>query len=336
MLLHFYREEVASMKCINCHKELKDGAKFCTSCGAVQPDYSRASAPVQPVKKKKKSGCLVGFLIILIIMLILVLGIGGGVAVYTVITGSSVEELLDFKNKESDDEDDEDEDDKKKDKDKDDEDNEDENDDDDEKETEESEKSAELPAPVSEETTAPETSAAPVQVTMAQTTAAYVPITASVVYASQASIPGISRIPYDSATVFESSHIVQDNTSINNSGWMAFDGDAVTSWQVRGNHGIGQYVGVGFAGTHQVRKVVFRLGNHRSDTLYAANNIPKTLTVNLGSQVFQVTFPAEKTEFALVLSAPVEASSIRVTINDVYLGSKYDDAVIAEIGVYGN
>lgn len=323
------------MKCINCHKELKDGAKFCTSCGAVQPDYSRAAAPVQPVKKKKKSGCLVGVLVILIILLILVLGIGGGVAVYTVITGSSVEELLDFKNKESDDEDDEDEDDKKKDKDKDDEDNEDENDDD-EKETEESEKSAELPAPVSAETTAPETSAAPVPVTMAQTTAAYVPITASVVYASQASIPGISRIPYDSATVFESSHIVQDNTSINNSGWMAFDGDAVTSWQVRGNHGIGQYVGVGFAGTHQVRKVVFRLGNHRSDTLYAANNIPKTLTVNLGSQVFQVTFPAEKTEFALVLSAPVEASSIRVTINDVYLGSKYDDAVIAEIGVYGN
>ena len=40
-------------------------------------------------------------------------------------------------------------------------------------------------------------------------------------------------------------------------------------------------------------------------------------------------------EFAVVLSRPVAASSIRVTVDDVYYGTEYEDATIAEIGVYG-
>ena len=138
------------------------------------------------------------------------------------------------------------------------------------------------------------------------------------------------------ATAVDSSHVVQRGTTIDNSAWSAFDGQATTSWQEgAAGHGIGEYVGISFDREYQVQVVTFRLGNHRSDSWYVKNDVPKVLSINLGGQVFSVTFPREMVEFAVVLSRPVAASSIRVTVDDVYYGTEYEDATIAEIGVYG-
>ena len=345
------------MKCINCHKEINDGAKFCVHCGASQPtggggqQVPQQNPGKKPGKEKKakkeKRGCGPLVITVLIVLLLLVLGVGGGLFYYQY-TGGDVTEVFSFIDRDKDEDEDEDEKDKKeKDDEDDEEDKEDEEEDEEEgeeegeeaeeSETEERAEEALTTAAALEEPTAPVgmTTAAATTAAAMETTAA-VPVSASVVYASSLNLSGMVKAAGQQATVVESSHLVQQDRTISNHGWMAFDGDAVSSWQIRNNHGIGEYVGVSFDRTYQVSAVTFRLGNHRTDTLYTQNNTPKTLTIELGGQTFQATFPQEKTEFALTFSAPVSAAGIKVTINDVYRGSKYDDTAIAEIGVYGN
>ncbi len=183
------------------------------------------------------------------------------------------------------------------------------------------------------------TTAAQAMTTAAATTAAPMtnePVTVSLQYSAQTSFSGLIRAGVVKATAVDSSHVVQRGTTIDNSAWSAFDGQATTSWQEgAAGHGIGEYVGISFDREYQVQVVTFRLGNHRSDSWYVKNDVPKVLSINLGGQVFSVTFPREMVEFAVVLSRPVAASSIRVTVDDVYYGTEYEDATIAEIGVYG-
>lgn len=180
------------------------------------------------------------------------------------------------------------------------------------------------------ETSAAETTAA------ADTTAALEPVTFTVNRISQVNLSGKVRAVMLRDTAVASSYIVQSDATIDNSAWSAFDGDNVTSWQegVEGD-GRGEYVGVSFDREYQVEAVTFVLGNHRRDDLYIRNNVPRTLAINLDGQVFEVTFPKEMLEQVVVFSRPVPASSIRVTIQDVYPGTEYTDTVIAEIGVYG-
>lgn len=177
-----------------------------------------------------------------------------------------------------------------------------------------------------EETTAP----------AVETTAEAEPATCTVKRISQVNLSGKVRAGVLRDTVEASSYLVQSDKAIDNSGWSAFDGDSVTSWQegVEGN-GIGEYIGIRFDREYQVEAITLLLGNHRSDDLYVRNNVPKTLIINLDGQVFQVTFPKEKLEQVVEFSRPVPASSIRLTVQDVYPGTEYTDTIIAEVGVYG-
>lgn len=193
-------------------------------------------------------------------------------------------------------------------------------------ETEESETAAATTAAATEAPTMPETTAAAAE-----------PVTIAVQYGSQTSLSGMVKAGVQKVTAYDSSHVVQRDSTIDNSAWSAFDGQSTTSWQegAQGD-GIGEYVGISFDREYQVQVITLLLGNHRSDSWYIKNNTPKTLTVNLGGQIFMASFPKEKTEFALVLSQPVAASDIRLTIEDVYKGTEYEDTIIAEVGVYGN
>ena len=170
----------------------------------------------------------------------------------------------------------------------------------------------------------------------AETMAAAEPATFTVKRISQVNLSGKIRAGMLRDTAVASSYIVQTDSQIDNSAWSAFDGDNVTSWQegVEGN-GNGEYIGISFDREYQVEAITFLLGNHRRDDLYIRNNVPKTLTINLDGQLFEVTFPKEMLEQVVEFSKPVPASSIRVTIQDVYPGTEYTDTVIAEIEVYG-
>ncbi len=177
--------------------------------------------------------------------------------------------------------------------------------------------------------------------TMPETEAVTMPaeetVTVSIQYGSQTSLAGMVKANVQKSTAYDSSHVVQRDSTIDNSAWSAFDGQTTTSWQegAQGD-GVGEYVGISFDREYQVQVITLLLGNHRSDSWYVKNNTPKTLAINLGGQVFLASFPKEKTEFAVVLSRPVAASNIKLTIEEVYKGTEYEDSIIAEVGVYGN
>lgn len=327
------------MFCPKCGANLKDGSRFCSKCGSsiggpghpMQPGPS----PMPPKKKNGKTG-----LIIFLAVFLLLLTAGVGMGIFYYINEKNNEALLESIHAEFGiDEDKEDsEKDKKRSRDEGEDSGEGQEDDDPQL------PEATMPETLENESMATEapTAGAGTAMTTAAPTAGAVPaaeepVTVSLQYSSQASFNGLVRAGVVKATAVDSSHVVQQGTSIDNTGWSAFDGQATTSWQegVAG-HGIGQYAGISFDREYQVQVVTFLLGNHRSDAWYQKNDTPRVLSIHLGGQVFQVTFPKEKVEFAVVLSRPVAASSIRVVVDDVYPGTVYEDATIAEVGVYGN
>ncbi len=331
------------MFCPKCGANLKDGSRFCSKCGSSiggqggRPGYPpQMAASSMPPKKKKGNTGLIVFLIILLVLVIA--GVGMGILYY--MNEKKEAELLEsvraeFQEGNEDDEEDEDRR-RKKDEEDDDEDEEREGD----RDREEEGLSTTAAATEAEAlATEAATTAAQAMTTAAATTAAPMtnePVTVSLQYSAQTSFSGLIRAGVVKATAVDSSHVVQRGTTIDNSAWSAFDGQATTSWQEgAAGHGIGEYVGISFDREYQVQVMTFRLGNHRSDSWYVKNDVPKVLSINLGGQVFSVTFPREMVEFAVVLSRPVAASSIRVTVDDVYYGTEYEDATIAEIGVYG-
>ncbi|MGI6116767.1 MAG: NADase-type glycan-binding domain-containing protein [Bilifractor sp.] len=116
----------------------------------------------------------------------------------------------------------------------------------------------------------------------------------------------------------------------------AVDGIDSTSWQEgeEGN-GIGSMITLNFDREYSVRYVLLKLGNWRSDKAYQQNNRPQSLTLILGNESVQVTFPDEKKEYCVTLSKDVKVSSLTLQIDSVYEGSSYDDTCISEIEAEG-
>lgn len=300
------------MFCPKCGANLKDGSRFCSKCGSSiggqggRPGYPpQMAASSMPPKKKKGNTGLIVFLIILLVLVIA--GVGMGILYY--MNEKKEAELLEsvraeFQEGNEDDEEDEDRR-RKKDEEDDDEDEEREGD----RDREEEGLSTTAAATEAEAlATEAATTAAQAMTTAAATTAAPMtnePVTVSLQYSAQTSFSGLIRAGVVKATAVDSSHVVQRGTTIDNSAWSAFDGQATTSWQEgAAGHGIGEYVGISFDREYQVQVVTFRLGNHRSDSWYVKNDVPKVLSINLGGQVFSVTFPREMVEFAVVPSRP--------------------------------
>ena len=131
-----------------------------------------------------------------------------------------------------------------------------------------------------------------------------------------------------------SSTISQEGTS--NSPILLFDGKDATNWQegVDG-YGISETISFSFDDFYKVKYIGFKLGNWKTDRYYVGNAKPKTMTLAFGDYVGPVTFTGERKVEWVEVNNAVKANSMRITIDDVYPGTQWEDTCITEIMVYG-
>ena len=132
----------------------------------------------------------------------------------------------------------------------------------------------------------------------------------------------------------ETSYI--DDPKYDNSAKSMYDGLNYTSWQenVAGS-GEGQSATLELERKADIRYLIFKLGNWTDETNYRENNRPKTLTLQIGNESFDVEFPDEMKEMCVELPRDASGSSVTIVLGTVYSGSVYDDTCIAEVEIYG-
>lgn len=122
----------------------------------------------------------------------------------------------------------------------------------------------------------------------------------------------------------------------NNHPMCMFDKRDDTSWQEGVNgYGINESVSFSFDRQWNVKYIAFKLGNWKNDKYYYGNAKPKTMTLTFGDYSGQVTFTGARAIEWVEVNYPVTADSMRITINDVYPGTSWEDTCITEITVYG-
>lgn len=156
-------------------------------------------------------------------------------------------------------------------------------------------------------------------------------ITAALVDYASVSIDSSKRIGILSAEA--TSTIVQETTT--NEPLLMFDNKLDTNWQegVDGP-GIGQGFKAIFQEPSKVKYLVFYLGNWKTDNYFYGNNRPKVLTLEMGALHTQIEFLDKWEEFCVELTPACDASSLTVTIDEVYAGTSWDDTVITDISLY--
>ena len=129
-----------------------------------------------------------------------------------------------------------------------------------------------------------------------------------------------------------------NQTNYNNTANMMFDRNDNTSWQegVAG-YGIGERIAVTLSKEYKLKYLSFKMGNWRDDHFYAGNCRPKTLTIIINNDFEQqITFDDIKAEQWIELSHEVIANQLIFIIDDVYIGGRWEDTCINEIGIYGS
>lgn len=111
------------------------------------------------------------------------------------------------------------------------------------------------------------------------------------------------------------------------------DGDKMTNWtEDAAGNGIGEYVHFEFSDTYRLDSIRIRGGNRRDHLHYTANSRPAriTMTFSDGSSESFTMHDVYESQ-VLALSKPVMTSSLRITIDSVYAGNKYQDTVISDV-----
>lgn len=142
------------------------------------------------------------------------------------------------------------------------------------------------------------------------------------------------------ATTSASSHLPTDHGGQYQS-WMATDDTLETAW-VEGvaGPGVGEWIELTFPGTVEVHSIAIDVGYDRDADIFARNNRIKqvTLVFSDGEQV-ELDFADQRGMQTIPLvRAPgpnVMTTSVRIVIDQVYPGSKYDDTCLAEIEIWG-
>ena len=116
----------------------------------------------------------------------------------------------------------------------------------------------------------------------------------------------------------------------------AIDGTLSTPW-VEGvaGPGIGEWIMLTFPGTIEVHRIGLDVGYDRDEDIFFANNRLKraTITFSNGDHIELAFFDTRGVQMRDI--APVATTSVKVVIDEVYPGSRYEDTCLAEIEVWG-
>jgi hypothetical protein len=123
--------------------------------------------------------------------------------------------------------------------------------------------------------------------------------------------------------------------------WMAMDGAPETSW-VEGvaGPGVGEWIQLDFPGIVEIHSINLDVGYDRdADIFYANNRIKRATFIFSSEEQVEMTFSDSRGMQTIVLArAPgpnIETTFIKMVIEEVYPGSRYDDTCLAEIEVWG-
>lgn len=112
-----------------------------------------------------------------------------------------------------------------------------------------------------------------------------------------------------------------------------YDGKLDTNWtEDSSGNGVGEYVVFNFDRTYAVNKLRIYIGSHFNEGVYRQNCRPKAITLAFsdGSTEF-VYLEDSYDEQVITFKKFYYTDSIKLTIEEVYTGTKYLDTVIAEL-----
>ena len=159
------------------------------------------------------------------------------------------------------------------------------------------------------------------------------PATASIVGTrEELNLSGYELVKYTSSEA--TSTIYQEG--YDNNPHCIYDGNLYTSWQEgKEDAGIGESVTFNLEREYKIKYLILNIGNWVNDYSFQANNRPSKMKIDIGQQSFEVNFTDEMKQQCIVLSQDVPASTIRMTIQEVYPGHTYDDTCFSEMEIYG-
>ncbi len=104
--------------------------------------------------------------------------------------------------------------------------------------------------------------------------------------------------------------------------------------------GLGEWILLTFPGMIEVERIGFDVGYDRDDDIFFANNRLKKATIifSNGEQVELTFSDARGVQMIPLVRAPgppIQTTFVKVVIEEVYPGSKYDDTCVGEIEVWG-
>lgn len=143
-----------------------------------------------------------------------------------------------------------------------------------------------------------------------------------------------SMWPTQASSGAATSELHQTDPQYNNAPIKAGDGDPVTSWQEGASgDGVGERLQLNYPKTLNIKYIQCKLGNWRTPELYAKNNRPQAMTLDIAGQTYQLSFTDAEIDHYIVFSEPIPANSLIFTIDSVYSG-KDADCCISEITPY--
>lgn len=112
-----------------------------------------------------------------------------------------------------------------------------------------------------------------------------------------------------------------------------YDGRLDTNWTENSpGNGVGEFVAFDFHGTYAVNELRIYIGSHYNEGVYEQNCRPKTITLSFSDGSTEFIHLEDSYEEQIInFDQYYYTDSIKLTIEEVYTGTTYLDAVIAEL-----
>ena len=115
------------------------------------------------------------------------------------------------------------------------------------------------------------------------------------------------------------------------------DGNKNTAW-VEGSpdDGIGEWIKLTFTESKKINKIGVIPGYAKTDRIFKANNRVKSATLIFSNGDTQVVAFEDQPEMQyFTITSGKKTAYVKLVINSVYKGTKYQDTCISEIGIKG-